>query len=157
MDKKNTADHGVPHELNYDQITDHVFVGNNVCCQVHFDKDLLKKGIEVDISLEEERLDKPFGVKLFTWIPVKDHTAPMQDQLAYGVAAISKAVEMSKKVYVHCQNGHGRAPTLVAAYLISEGKTVDEAIDYIRERRPVIHPESEQIEALKTYYKKYAK
>lgn len=151
------VDHGVPHTLNYHKITDHIFLGNNVCCKTSFDSELLSKGIEVDISLEEERIDKPFGVKLFTWIPVKDHTAPMQDQLEYGVAAISKAVEMNKKVYVHCQNGHGRAPTLVAAYLIFEGKTADEAIGYIKERRPVIHLEDEQIDALNTFSKKYAK
>jgi hypothetical protein len=34
-----------------------------------------KENIEADISLEEERVDAPFGVKFYVWIPIKDHAA----------------------------------------------------------------------------------
>jgi len=59
---------------------------------------------------------------------------------------------MKKKVYVHCQNGHGRAPTLVAAYLIRQGKTPMEAIEFIKSKRPTIHLEEVQISALETFF-----
>jgi len=37
--------------------------------------DVLKKeNITADISLEEDRLDVPFGVGIYTWIPTPDHT-----------------------------------------------------------------------------------
>lgn len=146
-----SVSHDAPTQLSFNQITDHIFIGNNVCCQVHFDSELLEFGIEVDISLEKERIDEPYGVEMFTWIPVTDHTAPTQDQLRYGVSAIDQSVQMNKKVYVHCQNGHGRAPTLVAAYFISRGEGVDEAIARIAKKRPEIHLEDVQVTALRLY------
>lgn len=135
-------------QLEYDYITDGIYVGTNQCCQTHFDEGLKQEGIEADISLEEERVDAPFGVQLYVWIPVKDHAAPTDEQLDFGVATLVKLVAMKKKIYVHCQNGHGRAPTMVAAYLIKKGKSVDEAIDFIRTRRPTIHLKKVQRDAL---------
>ena len=58
------------------------------------------------------------------------------DQFAAGVTLMENMTKRSKKVYVHCQYGHGRSPTLVAAYLISQGKAVIEAIEAIKVARP---------------------
>ncbi len=51
--------------FEYDQVTEHIYVGTNQCCIVHFDESLLEAGIRADISLEQERLDTPFGVDFF--------------------------------------------------------------------------------------------
>lgn len=144
--------------LDYSQITDSIFIGTNQCCQSHFSEELLNKGITADISLEEERMDAPFGVSYYTWIPVKDHTAPTVDQLSFGLATLAKLVSLGIKVYVHCKNGHGRAPTLVAAYLVArEGVSVDEALGRIKKKRPSIHLEQTQIDALLTFFKEFKK
>lgn len=140
-------------QLDYNYITDGIYIGTNKCCQMHFDKKLKEEGITTDISLEGERVDAPFGVQFYTWIPVKNHTAPTNEQLDFGVAILEKLVSMKKKVYVHCKNGHGRAPTMVAAYLIKEGKSVDEAIDFIKAKRPTIHLEKIQKESLAEFSK----
>ncbi|MDP3965149.1 MAG: dual specificity protein phosphatase family protein [bacterium] len=137
--------------LDYNQITEQIFIGTNACCQTHFEKELLAKGMRADISLEEHHLDAPYGVEYFLWLPTKDHRPPSPRQLKLGVKALQDLVEESIKVYVHCHNGHGRAPTLVAAFFISQGQTVDEAIKLIHEKRPVIHPEQSQIEALRDF------
>lgn len=139
--------------LEYNYITDGIYIGTNQCCQTHFDEKLKSEGIEADISLEEERVDTPFGVQFYTWIPIKNHTNPTREQLEFGVTALEKLVALKKKVYVHCQNGHGRAPTMVAAYLIKKGKSVDEAIDFIKEKRPTIHLEGVQKDALVKFSK----
>ena len=138
-------------EFNFNHITDGIYIGNNQCCQFHFEKTLIKEGISADISLEEKRIDAPFGVEFFVWIPVTDHTSPTYDQLLFGVSVIEKIVAMKKKVYVHCKNGHGRATTLVAAYLIKQGKTMDEAINLIKTKRPVIHLQEAQKDTLKDF------
>lgn len=135
-------------QLDYSYITDGIYIGTNQCCQTHFDEKLKKEGIEADISLEENRVDAPFGVSFYVWIPVKDHSAPTQEQLHFGVSVLEKSVNMKKKIYVHCKNGHGRAPTLVAAYLIKKGKSVDEALSIIKAKRPSIHIENGQREVL---------
>jgi len=138
-------------ELEFDYIIDGIYIGTNRCCQVHFDEKLKKEGIEVDISLEENVLDNPFGIDFFLWLPVPDHNPPKPDQQEFGVSAIKKFVEMNKKIYVHCKNGHGRAPTLVMAYLISKGLSLEEAINLISEKRPSIHLEDVQLAALKGF------
>src|SRR3989344_2272975 len=131
--------------FEYSQITKYIYIGTNMCCQAHFDKSLLKKGIKADISLEEKKLDNPFGVDYYLWLPTKDHQAPTLKQLEVGVAFLHKLVSQKVKCYVHCQQGHGRAPTLVAAYLVSEGMDVDKAFDFIKKKRPDAHPNPKQI------------
>ncbi len=137
--------------FDYDQITDGIYMGTNMCCQVGFHRELLVKGVRADISLEEERIDSPTGVDYFLWLPTVDHAAPSQSMLRCGAQAIDSLVKQNIKLYIHCKNGHGRAPTMLAAYLIYTGMTVDEAIAFIKVRRPVIHPNQTQIEALKLF------
>lgn len=141
-------------QLEYSYITDGIYIGTNQCCQTHFDEKLKKEGITADISLEENRLDAPFGVESYVWIPVKDHTPPAPSQLDFGVSVIEKLVAMKKKIYIHCMNGHGRAPTLVAAYLIKKGKSIEKVESFIRSKRPSIHLDEVQREALKKFSEK---
>jgi len=138
--------------LEYNLITDGIYIGTSICCQIHFNELLKEKeGIEVDISLQTERIDAAQGIDFFLWLPVKNLSAPTQEQLSVGVSTIEKFVSLGKKIYVHCMNGHGRAPTLVAAYLVAKGKSVDEAIEFIKSKRPMIHLEDEQIDVLNKF------
>lgn len=52
--------------LDYDEITDGISIGTNQCCRAHFDERLRQEGITADISLEEDRVDQPFGVEFCT-------------------------------------------------------------------------------------------
>lgn len=154
LGEKPTLDHSpATGRLDYSYITDGIYIGTNQCCQLHFDDQLKKEKIEADISLEENKIDAPFGVQFYIWIPIKDHAAPTREQLNFGVSLLEKFVGMKKKVYVHCKNGHGRAPTLIAAYLIKKGKSFDEALAIIKARRTFIHLERAQQEALKKFAK----
>lgn len=135
-------------ELDFNYITDGIYIGTNQCCQTHFDERLKKEGITADISLEEDRLDAPFGVDFYVWIPVINHTPPTPDQLEFGISILDKLISMGKKIYVHCKNGHGRAPTLVAAYLISKGQSPESAEAFVKSKRFSIHFEEAQRQAL---------
>ncbi len=144
----------IPHPkhvpFEYNQITKNIYIGSNQCCETHFKQSLLKKGIKADISLEKERIDTPFGVDYFLWLPVADFKVLNQKQLLIGAKAIKNLVDNDVKVYVHCRRGHGRSPTLVAAYFILEGITTNEAIRKIRKKR-VIHLQTSQINVLKEF------
>lgn len=140
--------------IDFNHIVDGIYVGTNQCCRAHFEKGLSKEGIEADISLEEERIDAPFGIKFYMWLPIKNREAPTDEQFDFGVAAIEKLMAMKKKVYVHCQNGHGRAPLLVAAYLVSTGKTPEEALSILKSRRPATHLNDLQMESLVNFSKR---
>lgn len=139
--------------FDYDAITDGVFIGTNMCCQFGFDKELLQKGVRADISLEEERVDAPVGVDYFLWLPTKDGQAPARDKLLLGVQTLEFLIDRKIKVYIHCKNGHGRAPTLFAAYFIKRGRGmgIDEAISFMKNKRPAVHLNETQIEVLRKF------
>ena len=139
--------------FEYSQITKYIYIGTNMCCQAHFDKSLLKKGIKADISLEEKKLDNPFGVDYYLWLPTKDHQAPTLKQLRMGVAFLKEALKQKIKCYVHCQRGHGRAPTLVASFLVSVGMDARGAFSLIKKKRPDIHPNKRQIAMVEKFKK----
>ncbi len=143
--------------IDFNYVVDGIYVGTNQCCRTHFEKELSKEGIEADISLEEERIDAPFGIKFYTWLPIKNHEAPTEEQFDLGVSFLQKLVSMKKKVYVHCQNGHGRAPLLIAAYIVSTGKTPEEALALLKSKRPSTHLNDIQMQALLNFSKKYNK
>lgn len=138
--------------INYDQITDNIWIGNNMCCMIH-GSELLKLGFDADMDLEDVRAEEPPHTKIYLWLPTKDHTPPSPEQLQVGVATLTELVKNNLKVYVHCHNGHGRAPTLVAAYFISLGKSVEEAIELIKSKRGSIHLQNTQIQALRDFMK----
>ncbi len=137
--------------FEYSKITNYIYTGTNQCCTLHFKKSLVKQGVRADISLEEKRLDQPFGVDYYLWLPTKDHKAPNFKQLLIGANFIKQLVDNKIKVYIHCEHGHARAPTLVASYFILEGKNVSDALNFIKKKRPIIHPNKYQIKALRNF------
>ncbi|MDE2078916.1 MAG: dual specificity protein phosphatase family protein [Patescibacteria group bacterium] len=139
--------------LDYNYITDGIYEGTNQCCSIGLSEVLKREGIVADMSLEDTRLDQPFGVEAYVWLPTKDHTPPSQDQLSFGAAALEQWVAQKKKVYLHCKNGHGRASTVLAAYLINQGHDPESAFALIQKHRSAAHLQDSQKEALQTYWK----
>lgn len=137
--------------FEYSKITPNIYIGTSQCCQTQFKLELIKKGIKADISLEEIRVDHPYGVDYYLWLPTKDHEAPTMKQMIVGTYFIKWLIENNIKVYIHCRQGHTRAPTLSAAYFILEGMDVADAIKKIKSKRPSAHLTHSQIKALKKF------
>lgn len=143
--------------FEYSEITPQIYIGTNQCCAMHLKKELIKKGIRADISLEEKSVDAPFGAEYYLWLPVKDHAAPTFKQFDVGVKFLDQLMKDGEKVYVHCEHGHGRAPTLVAAYLtLHKRMSPEEAFVFIKKKRPLVHPNKKQMGALKDFINKYS-
>ena len=141
----------------YSKITDYIYIGTNDAYKPTLMLKLIKLGIQADISVEGERFDTPYGFDYFLWLPTVDFKAPHHNQLKLGVTALDFFVRNKIKVFVHCKKGQGRSPTLVAAYFISEGLTVDQAIDKIKLKRPEIVIGEDQRQALKLFEKSMKK
>jgi protein-tyrosine phosphatase len=137
--------------FDYTQITDEIYIGTNMCCQYGFSQELLLKGIRADVSLEEDRTDAPNGVDYFLWLPTVNETSPTQQDFEIGVKFLDFAISNKIKTFIHCKNGHSRAPTLFTAYLVSKGQSIDEAIRFIVSKRPSVHINELQMQGIKEF------
>lgn len=68
--------------------------------------------------------------------PIVDFDAPSADVLGRCVAFVRERWAAGQAVAVHCMAGRGRTGTVLAACLVAEGMDPDEAIGYVRVRRP---------------------
>lgn len=150
------------HETNYSEITKNIIIGSDLCqgkvCPVHH-KEFEELDIchEINLSIERKEIP-PERIDSYTWLPVVDGYSPNQDQFDLGTIIINEAVNKGKRVYVHCKNGHGRSPTLVAAYLIRyKGVSVDDAIMRVAKKRKEIHVEDSQIQELQKFARRIKK
>jgi len=104
---------------------------------------LKKKGVGLIVNLErtyhlqEEKAAQINRLRYF-YLPVRDLSTPKQDQLDAVVAEMRKAVDAGMKVFIHCGAGQGRSPTFAAAYLISRGMKMEDAIKLIKNKRPQV-------------------
>lgn len=136
--------------LDYSQITPLILIGKNACCTTHFDEALLARGVRADLSLEKERIDRPFGVEMFLWLPTEDHKAMTHEKADLGIRTLAFFEERNISCYVHCKNGHGRAPMFVAAYFMAtRGMKADEAVATVKAGRPAAHLQDEQLAFLR--------
>lgn len=140
-------------KLDLSKITEYIYIGTNACCSTHFDERLRDMDITADISLEAKRLDAPLGADFYLWLPTGDHLPPQPAQLKVGIAVLRELIKNKLKVYVHCERGHGRAPTFVAAYLIKDREmSPKEAVTFIAKHRPITHLTPKQWSALGKFY-----
>ncbi|KAK9892688.1 hypothetical protein WA026_021541 [Henosepilachna vigintioctopunctata] len=80
---------------------------------------------------------------------------PSQAKLTDGVHFINKYANRnnSETVYVHCKAGRTRSATLVGCYLIDRwGWTPEQAVYYMKEKRPHILLHTAQWKALRSFY-----
>lgn len=112
---------------------------------------LIRRGITGVINLRQEYdyQAEVGGLALcYLYLPTVDNTAPSQEHIRMGVQLFEEELAKGGKVYVHCWEGLGRSPTLVAPYLVRTGLTPEEAWKVIRRVPPFIRPTQTQQERL---------
>jgi len=143
---------GVP-MLRYSRVTPQLYVGPQF--NQLGKRRLEKEGITAVVNLRTEFDDAAHGLAFpyYCYLPTVDDEAPSVEHFQKGVDFIHSVLEQGGKVYIHCKAGVGRAPTLAAAYLISRGHSLDDALALIARARPFIAITPPQMEALKRYAK----
>jgi protein-tyrosine phosphatase len=86
-------------------------------------------------------------------LPTPDNHPPSLEAIQEGVTFIDSCIKNGDVIYVHCGVGVGRAPTLVAAYLVYTGMRPDAAWELLRRKRPIIMPLPGQVQQVVSYYK----
>lgn len=112
-----------------------------------------ERGITAVVNLRAESDDQARGVApdQYLWLPTIDDTAPALDDLHRGAAFIAEQIAAGRGVYIHCASGVGRAPTMAAAYLVSQGGTAAEAWQTIRRGRPFVRPTPPQLAVIEAF------
>ncbi len=87
----------------------------------------------------------------YLYLPTEDNTPPSLEHLKRGASFIKLHVDRGGKVYIHCWEGLGRGPTMVATHFVALGDTPDEAWAKIKRVRPFIRPTQTQRERLTEY------
>jgi predicted protein tyrosine phosphatase len=146
---------GVP-LLQFCQVTPQLYVGSQFN---RLGKRMLERqGFNSSVNMRIEHDDAALGLALdqYLYLPTIDDDAPTIEHLTKGVEFIHASIHSGGKVYIHCGAGVGRAPTMAAAYLISRGHTLDEALALIRKVRPFITITTPQMAQLQHFEKLYS-
>jgi atypical dual specificity phosphatase len=86
-------------------------------------------------------------------IPTPDFCPPSPEEIKLGIEFMKKIINSGKSVYVHCKAGRGRSVVAVVCYLMEiDNMTVEEAIDYVKKRRPQINMGKIQQNICYSYY-----
>lgn len=137
--------------LKRSKITPHIFLGGQFGPKsVTTFKKLGITGV-VNMRMTPFRKDPAMQHLSLLHLPTPDHEAPSLKDLEKGVTFIQKQIDAGGNVYVHCHYGEGRGPSMVIAYLISQGMTYDDAYEFVRKIRTFIKPTPPQIMRLREF------
>lgn len=108
---------------------------------------LARRGVTAAVSMRGEYDDRGEGFlpPRYLHLPTVDNHAPTLEHLRQGVEFIDDELERGGQVYVHCWEGVGRGPTMLAAYFVCTGMKPSEAWAKIKAVRPFIRPTVDQI------------
>lgn len=114
---------------------------------------LAARGVTAVVNMRVEFDDATAGIAppRYLHLRVVDDQEPTLEQLKTGAAFIAEELARQGAVYVHCGSGIGRAATMVAAYLISAGRTETEAWAQIRAARPFVRPTPPQLAQVRRF------
>lgn len=108
--------------------------------------DAVQQGVKAVLDLNSEFSENQvFLSKNYLNLEILDLTAPTMEQVSEAAGFI-QAESRTGIVYVHCKIGYSRSAAVVGSFLYLTGRVndADEAVDYLRRKRPslVVRPEA---------------
>lgn len=124
---------------NFSIITDQLAVGE--APPMRKLEALAKDGFNAVVDLRAEACDNErfldgLGMS-FLHVDIEDTDVPTMDQLNLVFSFVDPLLDSGKRIFVHCQNGYGRSPLVVAAILIHRGLGTSEALEILYDRHRV--------------------
>lgn len=91
----------------------------------------------------------------FKCFPIPDGRPPTSDQAKEFILFVDDNRSRQQPLAVFCEAGLGRTGTVLATYLIHEGKSAQQAIDFIRSLEPAAIETRKQVEFLDEVEKQF--
>jgi protein-tyrosine phosphatase len=140
-------------------ITDRIAVGGGIWKAQNMGE-LARAGIthiiDMQIEFDDTPLAEPYGIKVL-WNPTDDDFQFKPPEIFQkGVDFALQALDESgSKLYVHCAAGVHRAPMMTLAILCSLGWELDDAMQLIEARRPVVDFADVYVKSVKRYLQQH--
>ena len=112
-------------------------------------------GMVVTLTGEGNLPDALFGGTTLErlYIPIEDFHIPTFEQADLFISKVTEFLKTGKNVVVHCAGGKGRTGTMLACWLvIKENMAPDEAIKFVRTKRPGSVETKEQEQFIRDYF-----
>lgn len=142
-------------------ITGRVALGGGIWTSEHM-SEIARAGIthiiDMQIEFDDTPLAEPFGIAVL-WNPTDDDFQPKDPELFQrGVEFASQALEQDDaKLFIHCAAGIHRAAMMTLALLCSQGWELEEAMQTISSRRPVVDFAEVYVNSVEKFLQQYVK
>lgn len=125
---------------NYSQIEDGLYLGGSVA----------KPPPRTSAVLNLCDTPDKYPVEVYRWEPIRDGPpTPDLDWLRQMTEFVDAQRRAGRTVFVHCQQGVSRSTLVAAAHLMARhGWTREQALAFIRSRRPIVYPNAAFLELL---------
>lgn len=107
---------------------------------------LHEQGIRAIITLTESAITSQrtistsllddLGITSFH-LPIEDYLNPTKEQVSEAVGFIDRMQAENKPTLIHCYAGQGRTGTMLHAYYLKKGLSLDDACKHVSEMRPI--------------------
>ncbi|MCA9113536.1 MAG: dual specificity protein phosphatase family protein [Planctomycetaceae bacterium] len=136
----------VKREPAFNQLSDRLLIGRRLLAGELPD--------EVDVVLDLTcEFPEPASIRSreYRSFPILDGFVPEEEQLP---AWVNEACQLPGTLYIHCAEGHGRTGLFAALMLLASGQasTPEEALRFIRSRRPGVRLGSRQLQCLRNVH-----
>lgn len=94
------------------------------------------------------------GIETFHIMCPDHHTTNLTHIFGYVNNIITKSIYNGRNVLIHCMMGVSRSASLCISYLMSQGKTYEDAYNTVKSVRPIINPNKgfkAQLQSMETY------
>ena len=96
-------------------------------------------GIDFFLDLTDEGERPPYAGTIAPLehrrMHIRDFTCPSPNEMRAILDTIDDALARGRRVYVHCWGGIGRTGTVIGCWLVRHGRSAEEALELIAERR----------------------
>jgi dual specificity MAP kinase phosphatase len=130
--------------MDFSQITDDLFIGTTPEPEDY--QQLHDMGVRLVINMRwDHRLHSDTHAEPLSMLWLRTIDSPLfpipMKALQRGAQAALETIQAGGKVYTHCASGRHRGVAMGAAVLIAQGHGPQDAMDLIKEKRPVADPD----------------